>query len=202
MATTRKTAAKAEQLRISQIGDFKDRVGGVIELPSGLIIRWRNPGGLRAFMAGGKIPNMLMPIVDKALKGGKGVDEAQERELMEELTKNPEMLQQMMELYDTIAIKCFVEPKLYQVPDDEMLEKWNKLHPDEEYDSPEDLRYDDRLYVDEIPDEDKAYLFQCLSGGVKDLATFRAEQQIDVARLATVSGVAGITVGDDGAHSG
>lgn len=199
---TRKTEKEAEQLRISQIGDFKQRMGGIIELPSGLIVRWRNPGGLRAFMANGQIPNTLMPIVERSLKGGKGVEEEVNAELMQKLQDDPEMIGQLMGLYDSIARKCIVEPKLYPVPDEEMLQNWNLAHPDDPLDDPEDLRYEDRLYVDELPDDDKAYIFQLISGGVKDLETFRQQNQISMDGLARVSGVVGHTVGDSGADAG
>lgn len=202
MAQTRKVEKKAEQLRISNIGDIKARVGGILELPSGFVIKWRNPGGLRAFMASGKIPNALLPIIDKALKGGKGVDAKMEADLMKQLRENPEMLDEMMALYDSVAIKCFVEPKLYPVPDEAMVQAWNASHPDDPVDEPEDLRFEDRLYTDEIPDDDKAYLFQLLSGGVKDLETFRKERSIDVDRLARVSGTVDHTIKPAGANAG
>jgi hypothetical protein len=201
MATTRKAVAKAEERRISQIGDFKNRMGGILELPSGLVIKWRNPGGLRVFMAGGKIPNALLPIVDQALKGGKGVEDDATQEMIAKLQDDPQMIAQMMDMYDDVAIKCFVEPRLYRVPDQNDLDAWN-LKNDDDLEDPEELRRDDRLYVDEIPDDDKAYLFQLLSGGVRDLDRFRQERQIDVDHLARVSGVIGTTVGETGTDQG
>lgn len=199
---TRKDAAKAEQMRISQIGDFKQRMGGTIELPSGFMIRWRNPGGLRAFLTNGSIPNSLMNIVESALKSGKGVDEGMTKDVMKQLQDNPDMLSDLMKMYDTVALKSFIEPKLYPVPDEAMVEAWNAAHPDDPVDDPEDLRYEDRLYVDEIPDDDKAYLFQIISGGVKDLETFRQEQQIDVDALVRVSGTVSDPVESDGVDAG
>lgn len=199
---TRKAAAKAEQARISQIGDFKSRVGGVIELPSGFIVRWRNPGGLRVFLASGKIPNALMPVVEKALKGGKGAQADMEETVVKQLNENPDMVKELMSMYDAVALKCIIEPKIYPVPDEAMVEAWNAAHPDDPVDDPEDLRYEDRLYVDEVPDDDKAYLFGLISGGVKDLETFRREREIDVASLARVSGVVGHPVADSGVDAG
>jgi len=199
---TRKAAAKAEQARISQIGDFKSRVGGVIELPSGFIVRWRNPGGLRVFLASGKIPNALMPVVEKALKGGKGAQADMEETVVKQLNENPDMVNELMSMYDAVALKCIIEPKIYPVPDEAMVEAWNAAHPDDPVDDPEDLRYEDRLYVDEVPDDDKAYLFGLISGGVKDLETFRREREINVASLARVSGVVGHSVADSGVDAG
>lgn len=200
----RSTIAKAEERRISDIGDIKNRMGGIIELPSGIHVRWRNPGGLRAFMSSGKIPNALLGSVEKGLKGGKGAKDEMANDVMSQLEENPEMLAELMELYDTVAIKCLVEPKLWPVPTDEDVKAWNKdpKNKDDQVDGVEDLRYDDRLYVDELPDEDKAYLFQLLSGGVKDLETFRQERAISMESVAAVSGVVGHTIDNDGIDAG
>lgn len=199
---TRSTAKKAEQSRISQIGDFKKRIGGELELPSGLTIKWRNPGGLRAFMAAGKIPNVLLNQVDRALKGGPEAQAALENDMIQKLQEDPEMINQLMELYDDVAIKCFVQPRLHPVPTMDDVEANNLQFPEAPVEDPEELRSDDKLYVDEIPDDDKAYLFSLLSGGVQDLERFRQEHQIDVDRLARVSGVVGQPVVDSGADAG
>ena len=186
----RSTIKKAEEARISQVGDFKKRLGGIIELPSGLHVRWRNPGGLRAFLANGTIPNSLLPIIEKSLKQKQGVDEAE----MLDLIKDADKVAEMMEMYDSVVMQCIKEPKLWPVPTEEDVKKNNLEHPDAMVEDPEELRYDDRLYVDELPDDDKMYMFQLVSGGVKDLETFRQKQQINVGALARVSGVEGYTI--------
>lgn len=196
MATTRSKTAKADELRVSQIGDFKKRLGGIIELPSGLVVRWRNPGGLRAFLSEGVIPNSLLPMIDRALKNKQGVDETE----IADLVKDTGKVAEMMSMYDNIAIKCLIEPRLHEVPTWEDVEKNNQKFPEAPVDEPEDLRDEDLLYVDELPDDDKMYLFQLISGGVKDLETFRQQQEINVGSLARVSGVAGHPVESDGAN--
>jgi hypothetical protein len=198
------TIAKAEERRISAIGDIKQRTGGIIELPSGITVRWRNPGGLRAFMSQGKIPNALIGAVEQGLKGGKGASDKMAADVMKQMEDNPEMLGQLMEMYDSVAMKCLVEPKLWPVPTEEDLKAWNKdpKNRDDQLDDVEDLRYEDRLYVDELPDDDKAYLFSLLSGGVKDLETFRAERSISMDAVARVSGVVGHTVDNSGSDAG
>lgn len=203
-ATTikRSTAAKAEERRISNVGDIKARMGGVIELPSGIVVRWRNPGGLRAFLSSGKIPNALLGAVEKGLKGGKQNREEMATDVIKQLEQNPEMMGELMALYDSVAIKCLIEPRCYADPTEEDLEVWNKSNPNDQYESPEDLRYDDRLYVSELPDDDKAYLFGLLNGGVKDLESFREQRNISMGDLATVSGVAGHTVESAGPDAG
>src|SRR3954453_22167561 len=67
-------AKAAEERKISQIGDYKKRMGGIIELPSGFFVKVKNPGGLRAFMDSGSIPNSLMPIIQESLNRGKKPD--------------------------------------------------------------------------------------------------------------------------------
>ncbi len=181
MATPRKTASKAEQLKVSQIGDFKKRLGGIIELPSGLVVKWRNPGGLRAFLIQGRIPNALMPIVEEALDSKTGVEAAN----VQELLKDTENLREMMVMYDNIAQMCMIEPRLYSVPTWDDVRDNNEKFPEAPVEEPEDLRQDDRLYVDELPDDDKQYFFYLISGGVQDLARFREQQNINVGNMAT-----------------
>lgn len=198
MAQARKSASKAEQLKVSQIGDFKKRLGGLIELPSGLVVKWKNPGGLRAFLVSGQIPNALMPIVEEALTEKKSVEDID----MAEILKDKDSLAEMMAMYDNIAMMCMVEPKLHPVPTWDDVAKTNEEHPEAPVEEPEDLRREDRLYVDELPDDDKQYFFYLLGGGVADLAKFREQQNINVGNLAKVSGVAGVAVNDPGIDRG
>lgn len=190
MATPRKNASKAEALKVSQIGDFKERLGGLLELPSGLVVKWRNPGGIRAFLAGGQIPNALMPIVEEALAEKKGVEAVD----MSAILKDTETLNEMMAMYDNIAIMCMVEPKLHRLPTWDDVKENNEKFPEAPVEEPDDLIREDRLYVNELPDDDKAYFFYLLSGGVKDLERFREQQDINVGDVARVSGVAGHSV--------
>lgn len=162
MATTPKktstkasTAKEAVELKISPIGDFKKRLGGITELPSGLVVRLHNPGGLNAFMGSSTIPNGLMPLVSKQIKNakaGKGVDEVA---LGKEIEANPELMLQMTQMIDAIVIRCVVEPEVQPVPDD-----FGARNPDV-------------LYVDELMGDDKQFIFKWLTSGVTDLEPFR-----------------------------
>lgn len=196
MAQARKTASKAEQLKVSQIGDFKKRLGGLLELPSGLVVKWRNPGGLRAFLVGGQIPNALMPVVEEALNSRQGVEAVD----MSELLKDTDNLREMMTMYDNIAMMCMVEPRLHPVPTWDDVRENNEKFPEAPVDEPEDLRSDEKLYVDELPDDDKQYFFYLIGGGVQDLKKFREQQDKHVGDLAAVAGAAGPTVAADRAH--
>lgn len=175
-----KAEAAAEARRISQIGDFKKRLGGVMELPSGAVVKVRNPGGLKAFLGNGSIPNSLMPIVQKAVNNGKQVSAEEMGIINEDGSIDPAVLKDMLAMIDNVTIQSVVEPKVHPAPADE------------------DERDDDLLYVDEFPDEDKQFLFQWVSGGTRDLEQFRREYSTAVDSVATVTGDTRIAIPADG----
>jgi hypothetical protein len=126
-----------------------------MELPSGLVVYARNPGGLQAFMAGGTIPNSLMPIVQDALKTGKMPNP---EELMStDGGFDPEMLKAMGEMLDSVAVTVIKDPEVLPKPESE------------------GDRLDTQLYADEIPMDDKQFLMQWVTGGTRDLETFRRQ---------------------------
>lgn len=167
MGTSGNPAKKAQQLKVSQVGEFKKRLGGVFELPSGLVMKLRNPGGLMAFMGAGLIPNELMQIMQKHINSGKNV--APEDLAKEVGGVDSKFLAQMTELLDNVIVKCAQEPTVMPTPENEA------------------DRDDDQLYADEIPDDDKMFVFQWISGGTADLATFRERQGSSLASLAAES---------------
>lgn len=196
---TRKAEKKAEELRISQIGDFKKRLGGLMQLPSGAVVKTRNPGGLRVFMDAGVIPNSLMAMIQKSLKSG---IKPSAEDIMPDGELDPQMINDMTALLDHIAIKCIVEPPVNPVPTEADMQVWNKNNPDEQITDPEELRSDDQLYIDEFPDIDKQFLFQWISGGTRDLETFRQKHEQSVASLATVANNASNTKLNSGSNAG
>lgn len=181
-----KAAQEAEALRISQVGDFKKRIGGIIELPSGFMVKVKNPGGLRAFLNTGLIPNSLMGIIQKGLDKGSGKGIA--AEIVKDGKIDSEMLTDMMQMMDGIACKVIVEPRIYPTLTENDLLEWNDNHLDDRKDSVEELRQDDRLYADELPDDDKMFLFQWISGGTRDLETFRKQHAAGVDALSASTG--------------
>ena len=173
MASTqasRKVVKKAEELRISSIGDIKARLGGIFELPSGIVVRLRNPGGLKAFMGAGTLPNGLLKIIQDQLAENKGEPQKSNEERVAELTKDPENLTAMMNLLDTIAQKTIVEPPVYPTP------------AEGEVADPE------KLYPSDFDDLDKQFIFQWIQGGTADLATFRERLEKNVAAVSAVEG--------------
>lgn len=166
MGTTRSKAAKAEELRVSQIGDFKKRLGGLTQLPSGAVVKLFNPGGLQAFLNGGVIPNSLMGIVQKGLSSGKTPTP---EEFLKDKEIDAELLEELMGMMDAVVVKVVVEPPVLAVPSD-----------------PAD-RDEELLYVDEFPLEDKQFIFQWVSGGTRDLETFRSKLNSNVELVAAVT---------------
>lgn len=158
MAATSKQTKAAEQRRISQIGDFKNRLGGIQELPSGLIVRVHNPGGLEVFLGSGQIPNSLLKIMRDAIKKGTAPDVKDFMDL-ESGDFDPEMITAMTTMLNMVAVKTIVEPRVYPSP------------------AEGEEREDTKLYADEIPDDDKQFLLQWVSGGTRDLEEFRRKQQ-------------------------
>lgn len=181
-----KAAQEAEALRISQIGDFKKRIGGIIELPSGLIVKAKNPGGLRAFINTGLIPNSLMGIIQKGLDKGSGKNVS--AEIMKDGKIDSDMLRDMMQMMDGVACKVIVEPRIYPTLTEDDLDAWNLNNPENQLDSVESLRDDEKLYADELPDDDKMFLFQWVSGGTRDLETFRQQHAAGVDALSASAG--------------
>lgn len=166
MGTTRKASKEAEQRRISQIGDFKQRLGGITELPSGLVVKLFNPGGMTAFLNSKIIPNSLMSIVSNALASGQQPDPNQ---FVKDGEVDPKMMEDMMVMMDNIALKVIVEPEFHPSP------------------ATEADRSDQMLYIDELPLDDKQFLFQWVSGGTRDLETFRQKRDANVESLVAKS---------------
>lgn len=182
MVTNSKAVKEAEQLRISQIGDFKNRLGGTMELPSGFVVKARNPGGLRAFMSSGNIPNSLMTIIQSSLSKGKA---PKPEEILGKSGKlDPKMLEEMNELLDNITMQTIVEPKIHPRP------------------LAEEDRSDEMLYIDEIPDDDKQFLFQWISGGTRDLERFRQQRDSSLDAMAAVAGNGAGSESSNGADAG
>ncbi|MCA1800470.1 MAG: hypothetical protein LC687_04965 [Actinobacteria bacterium] len=147
--------------------DFKAKANrtAILDLPSGATIQVRNPGGLKVFMKNGMIPNSLLPMVQEAINGGKGFDAS---DLMTEGKLDLGLVNDMMRIVDEVTMECWVMPPVLPAPEDEA------------------SRDDELLYVDEVLEDDKMFVFQWVTGGTRDLATFRKEQ------AAALDGLAGV----------
>lgn len=160
-----KAAKKSEAA--SSASDFKQlKKGRVLPLPSGLSVVARKVE-LRTFLKQGEVPNPLLVAVEEALNKGKEMDLAAMTGNNPESRVDMDMVNDMLEMVDKVVLQVVLEPKVHDVPEDE------------------DDRDDDLLYVDELDDEDKMFLFQWASGqGTDDIAKFREEATKDLVSLA------------------
>lgn len=162
--TAKKSAAKKStkmpdgplSSSVSDIAAFKARkMGQPLLLPSGLVVRARRVE-VQAFLMRGDVPNPLMVLVSEALEKGQETN-VEEMLGLEDGQVDIDKVRDMYELVNALTCEIVVEPKVHPLPDDE-----------------ED-RDDELLYVDEVDDEDKMFLFQWVQGGTDDVATFREE---------------------------
>lgn len=190
---SKRAAKAAEELKISQVGDFKKRLGGVMELPSGVTVKVRNPGGMKVFISTGMIPNSLMSIIQQGIESGQG---AVAGDILNKDGKfDPQMMSDMMELMDNILIKTVIEPPVHPNLTQEDVDRFNDDHPGlPNLTNIEQLRDPETLYADEFPDEDKQFIFQWVSGGTSDLERFRQRQTQGVGDLAKVAVDRGNTI--------
>jgi len=150
---------------VTSVADWKKAATGrEIRLPSGHVCIARAPG-LQAFVRKGIVPNTLLAMIDKAIKGRADVASAISLEGLD-----VEKLDEYMSFVDAVVSECMLDPKV-------------SLPPENAVD-----RTDDVLYTDELEDNDKFFLLQWAMGGTRDLDTFREQQ---AAVVASVSGGAG-----------
>lgn len=160
---TRASATEA----VSSVSDFKKKAGGVMELPSGVRMRLRNPGGMRVFIQAGTIPNSLMSIIQEALDKGKTANIAEK--IIGPDGVDEQMVKDMLHMLNVVIVECAVEPKVEMPPENDA------------------DRRDDIVYADEVDDEDKMFVFQWVTGGTRDLHQFRRELSEE---LGTLDGLA------------
>lgn len=137
-----------------------------LELPSGNYMRIRKIG-LQALIKTGIMPNSLMSIAQEAVAKGQdgksapGVEDSQLIDLVNDKSKVEEITQFM----DNVMVHCAQEPEVHPVP------------------ASEADRDPDLLYVDEVGEEDKMFIFQVVTGGTTDVEAFRKETGATMASI-------------------
>jgi hypothetical protein len=106
----------------------------------------------------GMIPNDLMPFVQRSLSG-RDVDDVKVSDL------EPKEFTAMIQLIDRVVIFNVVEPRINDIPDEE------------------EERDPDKLYIDEVDEGTKQFLYNYIMTGGEDLAPFRGEPEPDVGSL-------------------
>lgn len=141
--------------KASTAAQFKKR-NEPIELPSGNYMVLKKTS-LAGFLQGGNIPNGLMSILQGALaKRGKAEEQDQDAAVAE-IMSDPSKLGEMFSAMDAYVCSVALDPRVYPIPEDES------------------DRDDGLLYIDEVEDGDKMFLFQRAMGSTDDLATFREQ---------------------------
>lgn len=142
--------------KASSVAQFK-RKNDPIELPSGnyIVIKKTSIAG---FLQGGNIPNGLMPMLQGALAKRQMIDSLKdEDEAIAEILSDPTKISEMFGAVDAYVCAVALDPRVYPVPGD-----------DEERD-------DSKLYVDEMEEPDRMFIFQKAMGSTDDVASFRTE---------------------------
>jgi hypothetical protein len=142
--------SSSEPVEVSPVSAWKKNTNAPLTLPSGKVMLIRNVG-FKAFIKAGIIPNSLMSTVESSLATGKTPD-------LSDLENKDENLSDMFDLVDEVTIFCAIDPKVHRAPKDEA------------------DRSNDLLYVDEVEDEDKMFIFGTTTGGTRDVEQFRREQ--------------------------
>jgi hypothetical protein len=162
--------------KISSAKDFKKKKAAMeLLLPSGETCLARRPG-IQAFFAAGIIPNSLMGIMTKAMEG-KDIQDATLQKELGNILAEPEKLQEMFHLMDNITIYCVVEPAVRSdrwTNDDVTAGLASKAQVGTVI--PHSVRDEELLYIDEVDDDDKNFVFNWAVGGTSDLEQFRVEQ--------------------------
>lgn len=187
MSTSGNPAKRAEQKRkASDVSAFKKRTQGIdLKLPSDLWVKAKRVE-LQTFIVHGNVPNPLMDIVSEALEKGQKAN--LQDMVMPDGGVDLDTVREMYEMVNAVLSASLIEPRVHPIPTENDLMVWNAEHPDEQVDTIEDLRRGDLLYVDEIDDEDKMFIFQWATGGTADVERFREEAAADLASLAEVQG--------------
>jgi hypothetical protein len=172
-ASTEKKASKSgnpavrASAKASSVSAFKKKKASqVLELPSGEYMECRRIE-LSSLIKRGEIPNSLVPIITDAL--GKGTDP----DLSKIVGKDGMDLKLVEDLYSMVefmTIEASINPKVHATPDDD------------------DERDENLLYVDDLEDEDKMFIYQWATGGTDKLEQFRQELGSSMATLAEISG--------------
>lgn len=155
-APTRKTTKKA-----TSAADWKKKSAGeLVELPSGCVMRLRKIG-MQTLMSMGIMPNSLMSIVQKGLDKGSG-RAGMDEEMALELISDEKKVREIGEFMGKMVIAVAMEPKIHPLP---------KMVDGVEVEE----RDDDLVYIDEVVEEDRMFIFQLITGGTTDIESFRKE---------------------------
>lgn len=152
-----KAEQDAEDLEITDVSRWKAQSGKSarkLKLPSGFVCLVRNPG-MMFFLTQGMIPNSLIDFITKVMSGTE--EETEITAGVQDLLKEGK-LGDMIELARTVCVHALVKPECLPAPEDE------------------EQRDKDKLYADELDEDDMMFIFNWVAGGTHDLERFQGEQ--------------------------
>lgn len=136
--------------KLASPADFKKKNKNLQELPSGLSVELKKIP-MAVLLKAGILPNTFMQVAQDAISRGE-VDEAKIRE---QATAGPDVIAEMNEMVDKVVVAAMKSPQCYEAPRNEA------------------DRDDAKLYVDEMDEIDKMYIFGWVTGGHENLEQFR-----------------------------
>lgn len=174
---TRPTKAAAQKAQatpeVSDVSAWKKDRTPTLELPSGKSVKARR-SSLQVFMKTGLIPNSLMGIVQKAMARGVEPD-------LSDVAGDVSQINDMLKMIDDVVCFVITEPQIHPIPE-------------KNDDGTEPMRDDELLYVDEVDDTDKMFIYQWSVGGTADLEQFRRESAAELAVVQRGEAVVGKTI--------
>lgn len=163
MATKAKASAQGKATEVTSASEWKKSSSqpAILTLPSGKNCRIRKVG-FQTFIRQGMIPNSLLGPVQRSLDTGKELD-------VNLITSEPGQLEDMLLMIDDVVVFCLIEPQVMAIPLKDNGQGVMVIVDDEDRDP-------DTLYVDEVDEDDKMFIFSVATGGAADLESFRNEQ--------------------------
>lgn len=165
----RKHTTPAETSGVTSVAAWKKASGPLLELPSGKTVKVTEHPSMRIFMKVGIIPNSLVGIVQKAIDQGEQPD-------MSGFVTDNSRIEEMFDMMDNIVRFVVLEPKFQP----------NPVEGEE--------RDESVLYIDEMEQNDKLFIFQWATGGTRDLERFRQQSDVGVGAIPGGEDVVGKTI--------
>lgn len=182
MTTPRKAPQDRMPVQPTEARSWK-KPGAILTLPSGNVLRVKNPG-IMAMAHKGLIPNSLMTLIMGSVQKGNEVK-------AEEIFDSNIEISDMFEMMDSAIMLMAVDPEIHPVPvwedEDVLAENCRQSQLGEQADSKKD---DALVYIDDVPEEDKMFIWQWATGGTADVEQFRRESSNMLAGLPGLSNVA------------
>lgn len=158
-----------------------------LKLPSGNVCLVKRPGVQGLIKAG------LLDSLDSltAIVQVDHIDANDPKKMAQAVNKmaaDPTRIGEALDLVDKAICFAVVAPKVFR-PVVLDTDGTPVLLSGKEVPLPDDEREPDRIYTDEVDEEDKMFIFQFLVGGTSDVASFRKESQAMLGGLPAVQDV-------------